>query len=78
MLSVRYELTPWLVLYIRDGVLRAVRTEAKETVGDLNIFRVYEVIRGKTISLTFTKEVKEMRCLCVYVVSTSQRGWKND
>jgi hypothetical protein len=71
-------MTPSLVLYIRDSVLRAVRTEAEEIVDDLNIFRVYEANMGKTISLTFTRKVEEMPCLHVYEISTNQRGRRND
>lgn len=78
VLSVRYELTPSLVLYFRDIVLRAMRTEAEEIVDDLNIFFVYEASKGKTISLTFTRKSEEMPCLHVYEVSTSQRGRRND
>jgi hypothetical protein len=74
VLSVRYELTPSLLLYIRDNVLRAVWTEAEDIVDDLNIFCVYEASKGKTISLTFTRKLEELPCLHVYEISTSQRG----
>ena len=78
MLSVRYELTPSLVLCIRDNVIRAVRTEAEDILDDLNIFCVYEACKGKTISPSFTRKVEEMPCLHVYEISTSQRGPRND
>jgi len=69
---------PSLVLYIRNNVLRAVRTEAEEIVDDLNIFRVYEANKGKTIFLTITRKVEEMPCIHVYEISTNQRGRRND
>ena len=72
------ELTPSLVLYIRDIVLRAVRTEAEEIVDDLNIFRLYEASKGKTIALNFTRKIEEMPCLHVHEISTNQRGRRND
>ena len=78
VLSGGYELTPSLVLYIRNSVLRAVRSEAEEIVTDPKIFCVYEASKGKTISRTFTRKVEEMLCLHVYEISTSQRGRRND
>jgi Cft2 family RNA processing exonuclease len=69
---VRYELTPSLVLYIRENVLRAVRTEAEEIVDDLSIFRGYEASKGRTISLTLTRKVEGMPCLHVYETSTER------
>ena len=54
------------------------RNEAEEIVDDLNLFRVHEASKGKTMSLTFTRKVEEMPCLHVYEISTNQRGRRSD